>query len=33
LFKQQGDITLKANVASVCFKCFSCFRNMLHTLQ
>ena len=27
--KQQGDIALKAHVASVCFKCFSYFRDML----
>jgi hypothetical protein len=27
--KQQGDIALKALVASTCFKCFRCFRGML----
>jgi hypothetical protein len=33
LSKQQGDITLKANVASICFKCFNCLRGMLYMLQ
>jgi hypothetical protein len=28
--KQQGDITLKVHVASICFKCF---RDMLQVLQ
>jgi hypothetical protein len=32
LSERQGDITLKANVASVCFKCFSYFRSMLQWL-
>ena len=27
--KQQGNVTLKARVANVCFKCFRCFRGML----
>jgi hypothetical protein len=31
--EQQGDIALKAHIASVCFKCFKCFRDMLHVFQ
>ena len=27
--KQQGDVALKMNVASVCFNYFKCFRGML----
>jgi hypothetical protein len=33
LSKQQGDIALKAHVASICFKCLICFRGMLQVFQ
>jgi hypothetical protein len=32
-FKQQGDIALKAHVASICFKCFRCFSGMLQVFH
>jgi hypothetical protein len=31
--KKQGDVALKAHVASVCFKCFRCFRGMLQVFH
>jgi hypothetical protein len=31
--KQQGDIALKAHVASICFKCFRCFRGVLQVFH
>jgi hypothetical protein len=31
--KQQGDIVLQADAASVCFKCFRCFIWMLQVFH
>jgi hypothetical protein len=31
--KQQGEVTLKAHVAKVCFKCFRCFKGMLQVFH